>query len=382
MEPDDLLVSSVKSNCDIADARSWGLYSVCGLLMRLRELYYSEHGLRPWQKVENARIAGWIGEREALWGEIDGRPFGPVEIKGLKVETGGVKADNPEEAARFDAFDSAGINRVLIDRGLVYAAGYGPHLRATFFLADVIGSETEDGLEIYTCGREYARDLSAAAAMLAGDCVFARLEANENLIWQKFEEYRAKPSGLLRAAFSYYGVAPGIAQRAGAAPEAGPEMTDMLSAVSREELRTYIRHELGEAAERKRLGPAWSEMLMETREAKHAMYLRALKDVLADTCPEGMLRYIMDGKKTGSLAFYAAFLAGYRKLLSVKIEKAAGLFLEKGTDGPREGWAVVERAVDETYRQTKEIGSEIVRIHFSGGSPAQFIEDAIKKTAP
>ncbi len=379
MTPDERLLKSVKGNCNIADAKSWGAYSVCGLLMRLRELYYSEHGLRPWQKVQNALISGWIGEREALWGEVAGRPFGLVETGGPAGPAASV-ASGPDGGSRFDPFDLPGINRILADRRLVYAAGCGPHLRTTFFLADVIGRERLDGLEIYTCGREYARDLSAAAAMLVGDCVFARLETNENLIWQKFEEYRAKQSGLLQAAFSYYGLGQGILHKAEAGAEADPGILKILSAVSKEELRTYIRHELGEAAERKRLGPAWPEVLADTREARHAMFLRALKDVLADTCPEGMLRYIIDGRKEGSLAFYAVFLAGYRKLLSGRIDKAIGLFLEKGGDGRRADWTGVEKAVDETYREAKAIGSEIVQTCLSGG--AAFIEKAIKKIAP
>lgn len=341
------------------------MYSVCGLLMRLRELYYSENGFRPWQKVDNSSISQWIGRKEALWSEIAEEPFVRIEA-----------AD-----AGFDPFDSAGINKVLAGHGLVYAAGHGPHQRASFLLAGTVEREKLDGLDVYICGREYARDLSAPAAMLMGDAVFARLEANENLIWQKFEEYRAKTrtSGLLRAAFSYYGIGPESAALMGPA-ETGPAITETVSAVSREELRTYIMHELGEAAERKRLGPAWPEMLAGAENARQAMFLRALKDVLADTCPEGMLRHIIGKRKTGSLAFYAAFLTGYRKPLSARIENAIGLFF--GRDGRRQdffAWVEVEKAVEETYEEAKAIVSRILEMHASGAMPSQFIEDLMKK---
>ncbi len=335
--------------------------------MRLRELYYSEHGLQPWRRTEKTRISEWIGAREALWSEIDGEPFGRIEMEG----TDGAPL-------YFDPFDPAGINAILADRMMVYGAGYGPGLQATFFLAEIIGREKIDGLEIYTCGREYARDLSAPPAMLAENTVFARLESNENLIWQKFQEYKAKPSGLLHVAFSHYGLASGHGRPADADSETDPEAARMLSAISMEELRTYIKHELGEAAERKRLGPAWAELLLGTRDARHAVFLRAVKDVLADTCPEGMLRHIVDTRKTGSLAFYAAFLAGYRKPLSARMEKAIGLFFEKGTEGSRDGWAGLGKAVGETHEETKAIASKILQ----SGSPAQLIGDAIKKLSP
>lgn len=372
MKPDDPLVKNVKRNCDIADAKSWGSYSVCGLLMRLRELYYSEHDLRPWQKVERASISEWIGGKEALWHELAGESFARIETG--KSIAAGDPANIPDDIG-FDPFDAPGVNKALAGRGLVYGAGYGPNLRATFFLAEVIECEGMDSLEIYICGRERARDLSSAAAMLLGDSIFARLEANENLIWQKFEEFRAKPSGLLRAAFSAYGTDPenGKAPKGARAEE--PETIKLITAVSKEELRTYIRHELGEAAERKRLGPVWSEVLIGIENAKHAMFLRSVKDVLADTCPEGMLRYIIEEKKTGSLAFYAAFLSGYRKLLSSNIEEAILLFFKNGS---RRSWAQVEKAVNETYIKTRAISSSIVHIHSRDLSLSQFIENTIK----
>jgi hypothetical protein len=45
------LITSIKRNCNISDAKYWGFYSLCGLLLRLRELYRSEKGMRPWERV-------------------------------------------------------------------------------------------------------------------------------------------------------------------------------------------------------------------------------------------------------------------------------------------------------------------------------------------
>ena len=56
MDTEELIIQ-VKANCDIADAQSWGYYSICGLLMRLRELYRAEHCLMPWEEIPKEPMA-------------------------------------------------------------------------------------------------------------------------------------------------------------------------------------------------------------------------------------------------------------------------------------------------------------------------------------
>jgi hypothetical protein len=41
------LLKTIKLNCHISDARYWGYFSICGLLMRMLDLYRSENGLKP-----------------------------------------------------------------------------------------------------------------------------------------------------------------------------------------------------------------------------------------------------------------------------------------------------------------------------------------------
>ena len=50
------LIEEVRWNCDIASAGQAGHFSLCGLLMRLRQLYKWEHGLAPWREPEVAAI--------------------------------------------------------------------------------------------------------------------------------------------------------------------------------------------------------------------------------------------------------------------------------------------------------------------------------------
>jgi hypothetical protein len=65
------LAAQVKKNCNISDAKFWGYYSLCGILLRLRELYRIETGLKPHEKIRQGDVGAWITDRESLWRELE-----------------------------------------------------------------------------------------------------------------------------------------------------------------------------------------------------------------------------------------------------------------------------------------------------------------------
>jgi len=71
----EALTLQIKTNCNISDARFWGDYSLCGFLLRLRELYRIENGIKPWEKTPQKEISEWISEREHLWQELEDKGF-------------------------------------------------------------------------------------------------------------------------------------------------------------------------------------------------------------------------------------------------------------------------------------------------------------------
>ena len=80
----DNLIPQVLKNCDISDSRHAGLFSVCGLALRLRDLYKWEKGLDPWLEKDSSAILDWIGEKEQIWEQIaenDYRVLQPFRIK-------------------------------------------------------------------------------------------------------------------------------------------------------------------------------------------------------------------------------------------------------------------------------------------------------------
>ena len=61
------ITRQVQNNCDTSDAQHAGLYSTCGLALRLRDLYKWENRLNPWEEKDTSQILDWIGDKEQTW---------------------------------------------------------------------------------------------------------------------------------------------------------------------------------------------------------------------------------------------------------------------------------------------------------------------------
>lgn len=328
------LSSRIKKNCNISDAQFWGNYSLCGLLLRLRELYRSEMGIRPWEKIPQKDVGDWITVRENLWSEfaekdyenifLDGKAFGPFEVERINCE--------------------------LEKEGLVYGAGFGLHGKPSFFLADLISKKTMDGFGILVSGREYARDLSEYPAFLQDGKIFARTETMKTLLWQRFEEMRCKGTKCaLVFAFAKYGISP--------REEPSEEVDKKIAYIAESEVETYVHHELGEAFEGERIGGEWKSLLACLSGSKAELFARSVKDVLSDTSEKGMLKYIVKNRKEGSLGFYAAFLSGFRKVLFPEILDAFRIFAEKGE------WDAIDDAVKTGYRKAEAYVARLLSLY-------------------
>jgi hypothetical protein len=309
------LITSIKRNCNISDAKYWGFYSLCGLLLRLRELYRSEKGMRPWERINQEEISDWISEREALWQELEGETLCDIIVA--------------EEV--YGPFEIERVNTILEKENLLYGAGYGIHMKPSFFLADLLSKQTIEGHVVYIAGHEYVRDLAVYPATLQDGSIFARVDTTRQLLWEKFEDLGMKASKVSHAfAFSRYGITRG--------EEPSEDMYKQMFHVAFSEVETYTYHEIGEAYEEGKLGGEWKDLLIDFAGTKIEVFARGVKDLLSDTSEKGMIRYIIENRKEGSLGFYLVFLGGYRKPLFPEIIKAFEGFVESGD------WGLVEDA--------------------------------------
>jgi len=347
---DSGFLADIKFNCDVSDAQFWGYYSVCGLLMRYRDLYRSEIGMKPWADIPREKIGAWIEAKESKWPELEKKGFRNLTVDGTS----------------HDPFDVAAINAKLSREGLVYGAGYGMYLKPTFFLAELRSLREVSGLTVYTSGRELVRDLFTAPGMLRENTVFLRLEPLTILLLYKHSELNVRQATLLEDAFAEYGfpkrqiIDITFEQRL-------EQMADRYSEI-------LLAHEIGEAVE---AIPEWKEILALSSGNRHLEhYLRAVKDLIADTSNYGPYRKIIETRDRGAFGLSIALSEGLRRVLYPEIREAYVVFSREGN------WSVVESARQEGYKKFRSLRDDIMKQYRGSLLKEDFIgamEDLIKE---
>ena len=278
--------AQVARNCLVADAQRWGYFSLCGLLLRLRELYKREAGLEAWARVETAAVLPWVGEREASWAQLEDVELAPLRVAG----------------ATLDPLDEDSTNRLLIPAGWLYVAGHGPGGHPLFVLGEILEHRVlEGGLELFTVGRELVHDLVPVPAMCRPGRIVARLAAVRGHLWATLEEAAGarEPSPAEDA----------VAEAGGALASlvANPEAHGtLLEDLAQRQVVSAIAHELGELAEDQRRRGAWERLLLRARGTRAEMPARALKDALADAGGDGQLEALIRQRDRVGLALRAA----------------------------------------------------------------------------
>ncbi|MDP2104364.1 MAG: hypothetical protein Q8J76_00105, partial [Desulfobulbaceae bacterium] len=184
------LTRAIQYNCEISDARFGAGYSLCTLILKLRNCYKWEQGLEPWEEPESAVVLDWIEAKEEQWQVIGGQ-----EYLGL-----------PGNGASIDPYDLIAVNSLLKGHNLYYGAGYGRSLKAIFFLAEVRERLEVSGSPVLILGRELARELSAPFALLQDDLIIIRQQPLRFFFWDQIQELRAVTRLPLRHALQFYGV--------------------------------------------------------------------------------------------------------------------------------------------------------------------------------
>lgn len=326
------LKPQVDYNCNVSDAHFWGVYSICGLLLRLRQRYMWENGIKPWEKLNYSGLGEFIEEREKLWQELKDDEIKEIQIHGRK----------------FSPFDMGGINRVLTPLGYCYGGGYALGMKPSFFLAELHETQQKAGFDVYIAGREISRDLYSSPAMLVDRKVFFRLESEREFLWEKMQEARtASRRVFLREFMEAYGLL-------GKSEE---EMWEELGKVARDEMDVLFRHEVAEA---KVSTEETSSLIRKYAGTPAELVLRALVDLRSDFCHGGMIEYIIAERRKASLALYFMNLTGIRRRL---VKFFAKVQREEGSD-----WSKLEGARQEQDENLRESFSSLLAVLRSGES--------------
>jgi len=118
----------------------------------------------------------------------------------------------------------------------------------------------------------------------------------------------------------------------------------------------------------------WRDIVAAFPHSVIEFFVRAVKDILADTNEHGKLSYIIREKKAASFALYAAFLDGLRKMLFQEIAEAF-----KGFQSTHH-WEPVEEARLKGYRAARAHAEAITEIYRSGKEDMAWVAKEIEKT--
>jgi hypothetical protein len=336
----DALVQAVQANCHIADARHATELSLCTYLLQMREFFRWEQGRPFGAALPRAEVGRWIAARETLWEELEAQDYRP-----LPLDDGGAPAP---------AFDVPQVNARLEGSGLLYGAGLGAGGRPVFFLAELHGLGRRQGLPVATAGRELARGLLAPPAALSdehGDVqIVLRREAIARWGWERFEAFQLRPAAdrPFAAAVQAYGLDRDF-------EAALPRFVD-------EQTEAALLHELGEYAVGQRLGPAWQALRSAVPSRRAELYLRALRDLLADM--ETTLPTLLRQGPDASLHVWFAAFDGVRAQLFPGLREAYAAW----RDG--DGGAALHRACHVGRSHFEALAGQLLDRHALGGSDA------------
>lgn len=329
-------IEQVKLNCDISDSKSWGNFSICGLLMRMRELYLNEHSLQPWEAVPMEKIAAWIQDREARWKDLESKDLSELVVGGVS----------------YTPFDVDRLNGVLGDSGLLYGSGFGVMGKPTFFVAEIASQEEIYDYCVYHAGHEFCRDLAAYPAMLQGRCIYLRLAVVRTMLWDKFQTLRSgRYRGATEDMFLRFGIGRGNAVSDG--------FVGNIEKIAHRICGLFVLHETGEAFEDD-YWDEWREMLRRGFDRQTELYLRGVKDLLADTSEMGPIKAIVKKRDDYLLTAYAAFLEGVRKEFFPAFFSAFSRFTDSGD------WSLIEDARAETYATARGLRDDLVGLWKDG----------------
>jgi hypothetical protein len=324
------LITQVEANCELACGLQAGFFSLCGLLLRLRLLYKWKQGLPPWREPEPDEVLAWIARQESAWDAREGESWQRLRLNGLSV----------------DPFDVEKVNFFLEPGGLAYGAGLSRGLAPTCFLGELAEVRREEDLTILVLNQELARDLDGTPAMCQGSLIYARRQSLAYFLWDHLADPGQQSNRFLMAGWSSQGAS--LVDLLKNPEEHQDSWEDLVSG----ELEAFIRHEMGEAREIS-LRQALPKILELFSQTPLELWIRALKDALAEVTDRGRLTFIIAEQRLTSLALMLAFQPGLYPLLLPELEPAFWNFIRD------RDWEVLEAARRSALHRLRHTAAEV-----------------------
>jgi len=329
------LKNQVQLNCHISDANYSGTFSLCMLLLRLRNLYKWEVDMPPWQEPHQGDLLQWVEDRENMWLDLEGRSPVPLKLEGDSL----------------DSLEASQVNALLADSDLHYGAGLVTGMKPSYFLGRVARKHEQEGMTVCIVDQELARDIFSVPLMRQGDLIIGRRRSMVTLLWDEILELRASSARALAFAFDCHGINLHRLRR-----QPGNYQDGFLR-VCDAELQTWVYHEIGESLVDVFPGDLWQRIVSEQAGTLVEFFARTVRDVLADTCRGGLLDHVIKKRRSSSLGFYAALTRPLSRILYPEIVPAVQDFMQN----PR--WEKIEEARTAGYKRGREMALNLVDVY-------------------
>lgn len=326
----DGFVNAIHHNCEISDAQGAAIFSICGMALRLRDLNKWEKRLYPWQENNPAELIDWIDKKEQMWEKIGEQAYTSLPLLGRT----------------YDPFDTLAVNQAIAPLGLFYGAGYAHSLKPTFFLAQIQDTLNLNGVIVRVLDRELMRDLLTIPALNQDGEVVLRQDAARLFLWDQMAYLKKSGQRFLRFALRHCGL-----------PDADLESRKShFGSILAIQRRTYIHHEIGELKDQVFRHEDFREIINELPHTPVELLARTVKDLLADTGPEGTLAHIISTNSAAALGFYAAFQDGLFRPLFPQLRKAVEKYISVGE------WEVIEQVRKEGFDTARQYAHDLTTL--------------------
>lgn len=318
---------AVSFNCDVSDSKYWGYFSICTLLLRLRQLFKIERDLEPWESINNDEILPWIEKKEEKWKELENAQLIQLKINGKS----------------YQPFDIEGINDNIIKNGFIYGAGYALFMKPSFFVGLIHKYEKIDGYEVFFVDKEIIRDLFSSSGMSIGNTIYIRLTDIKYRLWEDLHGWINKKKSFYGRTLSKFGHPANWEYPF-------KEFRSLVYIYS----KIVLHHEIAELQENI---PQWNEIIKKCDNSKTEYILRGIKDFIADFSEKGPLYKAIIEKDKELLSLYILTQGVYQK----KILNQVILQIEKALLS--EDWGKIEEIRKIEYERWKNNHDKILEIY-------------------
>jgi hypothetical protein len=132
--------------------------------------------------------------------------------------------------------------------------------------------------------------------------------------------------------------------------------TSSLDTIVEQEMNLFIYHEVGEILQTTFTSELLGAIIGHFPGSVIDFVSRAVKDILDDTHPKGLLSYVIREQRDSSLGFYLTFLDALRQKLFPEILKAWQLFLAD------RDWNHIEKARTACWERNQQVAEQIQEI--------------------